>query len=280
MQSKTKKSLFRQAALPVVLAMLGTPAAFAHSHDDLPRGQGTQAVGQPQPNPRATTRAGVPMPGSQLEPGAAAVQPQPVLIDGKLKTMEQALKNPERPSDEQPPVWRVRAAASAGGTQRNPVKAAAPSASHLVLVLRVTPEGGSELVSASELPGEARLSDQPKGDLIYEVTDSAETLAAEAIPDPFEGHSFGGPEDSAAGHHFHELKDSTLVVTVPNRSLRSALDRLEVRLFRLTAGPAVEKVSAATVGKLKAERRLQAVVEARSDKLGPQIRQKGRQVRE
>src|SRR6185503_11222638 len=120
-------------------------------------------------------------------------------------------------SGELPPRRQVQAPVARGGTQQGAVRQAPASGSHLRLVLRVTAEGASEVVSATELPGEARLSEEPKGDLVYEVADGAETLAVEALPELFEAHSFGGPEDDTRGHAFHPQKEATIVVTVPQR---------------------------------------------------------------
>jgi hypothetical protein len=174
----------------------------------------------------------------------------------------------------------VQAPAARGGTQQDPVKQAPASGSHLRVVLRVTTEGAAEVVSATELPGEAKLTEEPKGDLVYEVSDGNQTLATEALPELFEAHSFGGPRDDAQGHSFHAQKEATLVVTVPRRNLQSNLDRLSVRLYRLTAGPAPEDINPATLAKLKAERRLQTVAEAQGEKLGQQMRARGSKLRE
>ncbi|MBN1210160.1 MAG: hypothetical protein JXB05_35235 [Myxococcaceae bacterium] len=278
MSLKIRRSLFQKAALPMALAMLGTPAAFAHT-PDMPQGQGIHTEGQPQPSPLSAPRAGT-MPGANSRPGTVALQAQPAPIGGKAQGMEDALKNPERVSGELPPRRQVQAPQARGGTQQGPVRQAPASGSHLRLVLRVTADGASELVSATELPGEARLSDEPKGDLVYEVADGGQTLAVEALPELFEAHSFGGPEDELRGHAFHTQKEATIVVTVPERSLQSSLDRLSVRLYRITSGPATEEINPATLDKLKGERRLQPLVETRDGTLGRQIRERGFKLRE
>ncbi|HEX8703048.1 MAG TPA: hypothetical protein VF815_29695 [Myxococcaceae bacterium] len=277
MSRKMSKSLFQKAALPVVLAMLGTPVAFAHT-PEMPRGQGVSTEGQPQPSALSAPRAGT-MPGANSQPGTAAPRAQPVLIGGQMRTMDKALASPAAPG-ELPPRRQVQAPVARGGTQQGPVKQAPASGSHLRVVLRVTSDGGAEVVSATELPGEAKLSEEPKGDLVYEVSDGTQTLATEALPELFEAHSFGGPQDDAHGHAFHPQKEATLVVTVPQRSLQSNLDRLSVRLYRITSGPATEEINPDTLGKLKAERRLQPLVETRGETLGRQMRERGFKVRE
>jgi hypothetical protein len=278
MSLKIRRSLFQKAALPMVLAMLGTPVAFAHT-PELPRVQGVHTEGQPQPSPLSPARVGT-MPGANNRPGTAAAQAQPVQDGGKGQKMEDALESPRPVAGELPPRRQVQAPVARGGTQQGPVREAPASGSHLRLVLRVTSEGGSELVSATELPGEGRLSDEPKGDLVYEVADGNQTLAVEALPELFEAHSFGGPEDEAQGHAFHPQKEATLVVTVPKRNLQSSLERLSVRLYRITSGPAAEEINPATLEKLKAERRLKPLVETRGETLGRQIRERGFKVRE
>ncbi len=278
MSRKISKSLFQKAALPVVLAMLGTPVAFAHT-PELPRGEGRSAEGQPQPSALSAPRAGT-MPGASSQPGAAAARSQPVLIGGQVRSMEKALASPGVASGELPPRRQVQAPVARGGTQQDPVRQAPASGSHLRVVLRVTSEGGAEVVSATELPGEAKLSEEPKGDLVYEVSDGTQTLATEALPEVFEAHSFGGPQDDAHGHAFHVQKEATIVVTVPQRSLQSNLDRLNVRLYRITSGPATEEINPATLEQLKGARRLQPLVETRGETLGRQVRERGIKVRE
>jgi hypothetical protein len=235
--------------------------------------------GQPQPSPLSAPRAGT-MPGANSQPGTAAPKAQPALIGGQVRTMEKALENPGPVSGELPARRQVQAPVARGGTQQDPMKQAPAGGSHLRVVLRVTSDGGAEVVSATELPGEAKLSEEPKGDLVYEVSDGAQTLAAEAQPELFEAHSFGGPQDDAHGHAFHKQKEATLVVTVPGRDLRSNLDRLSVRLYRITAGPATEEINPDTLQQLKGARRLQTLVETRGETLGRQMRERGFKVRE
>lgn len=278
MSRKISRSLFQKAALPVVLAMLGAPVAFAHT-PEMPRGQGISKEGQPQPSALSAPRAGA-MPGANSQPGAVAAKAQPVLIAGKVQAMEEALKNPGPASGELPPRRQVQAPVARGGTQQDPVRQAPASGSHLRVVLRVTSEGGAEVVSATELPGEAKLSEEPKGDLVYEVSDGAQMLATEALPELFEAHSFGGPQDDAHGHAFQMQKEATIVVTVPQRNLQNNLERLSVRLYRITSGPATEEINPATLEKLKAERRLQPLVETRGETLGRRLRERSFRVRE
>jgi hypothetical protein len=127
-----------------------------------------------------------------------APKAQPVLIGGKVQAMEEALKSPGPASGELPPRRQVQAPVARGGTQQDPVRQAPGSGSHLRVVLRVTSEGGSEVVSATELPGEARLSEEPKGDLVYEVSDGTQTLAAEALPEIFEEQKNNEPGQPAS----------------------------------------------------------------------------------
>jgi len=278
MSRKISSSMFKKAALPVVLAMLSSPVALAHT-PEMPRGQGISKEGQPQPSALSAPRAGT-MPGANTQPGTGAARAQPVLIGGQVRSMDKALENPGPASGELPPRRQVQAPVARGGTQQDPVRQAPASGSHLRVVLRVTADGGSQVVSATELPGEARLSEEPKGDLVYEVSDGAQTLATEALPDVFEAHSFGGPQDDAHGHAFHPQKEATIVVSVPSRNLQSNLDRLSVRLYRITSGPATGEINPDTLAQLKAARRLQPVVEARGEALGRQIRERGSKVRE
>jgi hypothetical protein len=75
-------------------------------------------------------------------------------------------------------------------------------------------------------------------------------------------------------------KEATIVVTVPQRNLQNNLERLSVRLYRITSGPATEEINPATLEKLKAERRLQPLVETRGETLGRRLRERSFRVRE
>jgi hypothetical protein len=145
------------------------------------------------------------------------------------------------------------------------------------VVLRVTEGGGSEVVSALEVPGPAPLTEEPAGDFLYEVSEDTKTVVAQALPDPFEVRSFSMP-GSPPGHHFSRAKEATIVVKVPQRTLDSPLEKLSVKLLRVKPGEPVERINAETLGRLKQANRLQTIVTVPAAKLAPGIRQKALRV--
>jgi hypothetical protein len=171
---------------------------------------------------------------------------------------------------------------SAGGTtqpqRRGPSKAIAPAGSHLQVVLHLTQEGTAEVLSATELPGEAVLSDVPAGDFIYEVTSNQQTLAVETMADPFELRGFPDPDGtSSQGHQRARAKTARLIVKIPQATLAStALDRLAVRLYKIKPGVQMEQIHAAALQKMKESEQLEMQLDLPDHQLGPELRQKGR----
>ena len=152
--------------------------------------------------------------------------------------------------------------------------------SYLHLVLQVTQDGETEVVKATELPGEAPLSDLPTGNFTYEVLDNDEPVAVEAMTDPFEQRSFSGPEDSEThGHYVGRAESATIIVKVPKASLDSAkLDRLAIRFYRLKPEVNLEQIDVTELQRLKQDGQLENVMEVEGTKLAPQIRLKGRRI--
>ena len=158
-------------------------------------------------------------------------------------------------------VQRPRKALSAAKKKAGP--------SHLRVVLDVGQDGTVDVVSVTELPGEAALNGAPRGDVVYEFTEGDKALVAEALAgDPFVGHAFGGGK----GHTFVPLPRATIVTTIPNRGKKSALEGLNFKLYRLQAGPALERVNKFEIEKLKKGGRLKTLAQLPAAKLGPALR--------
>lgn len=275
MTSKRSNTPGRKVLMMALAGALGSlPAMADNPHAGTP--QGFKAEGRAQQGERVTATSGSRMPGSELPPGkarpGAEASPGSLAAGGQAMTMEEALR-------QSPPVMRREPLAptsvARGGAQQGARVEAASRDSHLVLVLRVNADGGAELVSATELAGKAALSPEPKGDFLYEVSDGARTLAVEGLPDPFEAHSFGGQADEASGHHFQGERETTVVVRVPGMSLSDAVEKLDVKLYRLNPGEPSGHLTPERLTELKQGQRLRTLVHLRADALGPQIRGRG-----
>jgi hypothetical protein len=230
---------------------------------------------QHNPKPQRLSR------GPRMDP-ARPLAAMPV--SGKIEKMEEQLAHPLEvgPGNKQPNVDLAQAAnppQGGGEQQKRPSPGASPAKSHLHLVLRITESGPAEVVSATEVPGEAVLSDAPTSSFVYEVTSNGRTLAAQALPDPFEIRSFPPLDTPQQGHHIERAKTATIIVKVPQTSLASAtLDKMTVRLYKVKPGAPIEKVNPAVLKKLRQENRLETRLVIPASTLGPAIRQKGLQL--
>lgn len=275
-----RSAIARSAVLLIVgalgLVCLQLPSLVAQqSGGPKPAGRQSQGV-QNQTGPVAEQPGGVAMPG---EPGKPPAPIKDVLIGGKVLKMGDVLKAPPpAKAGEQPTLAAAKdLKASGGGGQKEPKAVRAPEGKHLHVVLKVTEGGVSEVVSALEVPGPAPLTEEPTGDFIYEVSEDAKTVVAQALPDPFETRSFSLP-GSPQGHHYSRAKEATIVVKVPQKNLDSPLDKLSVKLLRVKPGEPVERINAETLLKLKQANRLQTIVAVPAAKLAPGIRQKAQRV--
>jgi hypothetical protein len=201
---------------------------------------------------------------------------------GKIENMEDALKLPPQITvGEQPTLEAAKGLKPSGGGGQTDLVAGRQSAeSHLHLVLRMTEGGGAEVLHATEVAGEAVISDEPVGTFVYEVTGSGQTLAVQAIPDPFEMRSFSGPSGTPTqGHHIERARTATVVVYVPKTNLVSAVEsNLAVRVYKIKPGALIDKINPATLQKLKQENRLEIRIDLPASTLAPEIRQKGRKL--
>lgn len=153
--------------------------------------------------------------------------------------------------------------------------------SHLRLVLRVTEGLTPEVVSATELDGPAVLSDAPTGDFLSEVVSQGRTIAVQALPDPFEIHSFGGPPGTPyEKHHFERVKTATILVDVPRTGLETNLEGLALRFYKIKPGPNLERINPEVLQKLKEENRLDMRIEVPGSLLAPGVRLKGKKLAE
>jgi hypothetical protein len=207
------------------------------------------------------------------EPGRAkVVAPAETPVEGRMLRMEEALRARPAATNEQPSVEAAKALKpSGGGGQKGRPVPEAVSGSHLQVVLRVTESGEAEVVSAAEVPGPAALTDEPLGMYAYEVTEGENTLAVQALPDPFELRSFS-PPGKQMGHHLERAKVATVAVQVPLPRADARLDRIGLNLIKLEPARTLEKVDAAEVGRLRQEKRVRVLVSVPAAKLAPQVR--------
>lgn len=183
-----------------------------------------------------------------------------ILALGPAPALPSAQDTAQRPEMKPEP----RAGEPAPRTQRGRVQAAPAAGSHLRLVVRVTQSGFAEVIAATEVSGEAVLSDEARGDFVYEVAVGGRTLVAQGVIDPFERRSFPGPDGSPQqGHHFDREETATLVVKVPDAGgVRKAAAVLTVRLYKLKSGTAsMEKIDSTQLERLKRDYNLDLVAE-------------------
>jgi len=232
----------------------------------------TSAPGELQRNPKELTMDPV---------GSGAAGP----AGAEANEMERQLARPPGvlSLNSQPEVDPGQAANPPQGTgeqKRTTVAGrAAPFAeAHLHLVLRIGESGGVEVLSATEVPGAAVVSDVAIGNFVYEVMSDNGTLAVESMQDPFELRSFpGAPGTPRQGHHIERTTTATIVVKVPNVNLASAsLDKIRVRLFSIRPGAPIEQINPDVLQRLEREGRLDLRVNFTGTQLAAQVREKGR----
>ncbi len=261
-------------------------------------GAQTEEVQAQTEKPKQDT-SGEAMPGSRTEPGRvlalpeARVAPRVLARPGgapRISTvkpriigegMAQALSAPQAVvRGDLLPVAQLRSVVQdkAPVTQLKPRLASGleSSESYLSIVMRVRSDGTSQVVSATEIPGPAPVSEEPKGDFLYEVQLGGRAVAVEALPDPFEAHAFGGPPGTPeALHHFERQEAATVVIKVPKAGLDSSLEDLSFQLFKLEGGAPLEKVNPQVLEQLKRSRYLRSLVRSAPQTLAPQIRELG-----
>jgi hypothetical protein len=153
-----------------------------------------------------------------------------------------------------------------------------PTDRYLHLVVRVAQDGTAELVSATELAGSAVISRAATGDFVIEAADGGRTLSVEAVPDPFEGHGYGGPPGSPQGHFSERLESATLGVKVPGAGIDSDLDDLRIHFWRVAPATELHEIDGQILDRLKQEGRLREVASLYGPDLAREIRRLGRRV--
>jgi hypothetical protein len=264
----------------LIAAMLGLVCGLA-SFQTQSFGQGTtpeaekgrtSAPGELQRNPKELTMDPV---GSGTAVPASA----------EANEMERELARPPGvlSLNSQPDVDPDQAANPPQGTgqQKRTAVAGQPAPSveaHLHLVLRISESGGVEVLSATEVPGQAVVSDVAIGNFVYEVMSDKGTLAVESMQDPFELRSFpGAPGTPRQGHHIERTTTATIVVKVPHVNLASAtLDKIQVRVFSIGPGAPIEQINPNVLQRLQREGRLDLRINLTGVQLAAQVREKGR----
>ena len=233
----------------------------------------------PKRQPTATGPQMEPIPYGAAPSGAAKIQPPP---SGDIKTMEAELaRSPQGVSGNKQPDFDAKVAERPGqgaGPQKGKDRQT-PSASHLHVVLRISDTGSIEVLSAVEVPGDAIMSDEPVGDFVYEVTVGEQTVAVQALPDPFEMRSFSPEGTPQQGHNIERAKKATIVVKVPGMSATSArLNTVAVRLYKIKPGARIDKINPSVLQRLREDKKVEMRFNVTSAQLGPQIRAKVRKL--
>ena len=259
--------------LPVsLIAFLGSVATTAQTTSP---GTGLERKSKPnelQVKAKPIQRKGVPM-----NPG------RPVTAPGSAARMEQQLARPQETSagERQPTVNPEQAAkpTQGRGEQQRPAERPTSAQTHLHLVLRVSAAGKAEVVTATEVPGPASLSDDVIGDTFSVVAIGNQTIAVQSIPDPFETRSFAPRDSPQQGHYIGRTQEALVVVKVPDTSLaRTNLQSLTIRLYKLNPGTTIQKINPLVFNQLNQQKKLVMRIDIPAAVLAPQIRVVGRKL--
>jgi hypothetical protein len=221
-----------------------------------------------------------------VKPASTAVmntqeKPEATPMGGKTLRMEDALKTPpvDGAGKRQMKIDAAMAEnpqSGAGEQKPRPGGDAKAVGSHLELVLRVSPTGKAEVVSAKEVPGVLQLADTTVGQWVYAVFSGNKALAARGIADPFEMRSFAPPEGSpleGQGHHIERAQTALIPVAVPGLTLKSPeVDGLSLQFYRIKPGGPVFHVDPSIFQKLQQEERLEMQFQVPAASLSRQIR--------
>jgi hypothetical protein len=257
-RSNRRPTTRRTILLPVIAAVLVIPAtpyflvnAMMHATDQRVTADTVEAAPAGQ--------AALPGGAGRMAPVATL---KPVQSEGEMK-----------PSSVVPSAGFLPTAQAAQGGSQQPLsnRAQPSSETHLHLVIQISDGGAAEVLSATELRGEAVIPDAPAGDFVYEVTANQTSLAVSAIADPFELRSF--PRPGTQGHQVERAKTATISVKVPKMSLNAVvLDQLAVRLYKMRLDAPLERMNLSVFEQLKREYRLELRSEGVA--LGAAIRQR------
>lgn len=259
--------------------------AFAQS-SGMGEPQGRESVGDQMQGPDVNSPSNAAsMPGSLADPAQRRANSGTGQSAGDEKAGSGAgpMQSALRERTIQPPVEQTYRSGFDGATSQQQtdlqgLQQAAPGSrdAFLVLVLTLNKDGGSSVLSATEMQGIAPDNSVALGDYFFDITDEGNRLGIESLAtDPFEGHSFGGGPGDPNEHHFIELSEATVTVRVPKRSLDSPLQGLELNLFKLQPGPEVKTLDSATVERLQSNQRLQAVLSVSGDQIRDAARESG-----
>lgn len=151
--------------------------------------------------------------------------------------------------------------------------------SYLHLAVNIDKNGGVKVLSAVEVKGKLRPSESVLGDYIIGLEASGESIAVQAVQDPFVLRAFpessGDKHDEGShGHHFSKVKDANIVIKVPNFTKAvSLLDQLELKLFKLSEGPEINRINPRVFKQLLDEYRLETIIEVPVDRFSGDIKE-------
>jgi len=144
------------------------------------------------------------------------------------------------------------------------------------MVIEVSRKGDAKIISAVKARGKSIINHDVLGDVIYQINVGNKPVLVQAIADPFQMRSFAGPEGSGLkGHHFEESETARIVVKMPStREIDRNLHTLKLEMYRIKAGPEINKIDLKVFNKLQKEKRLKTVIRIPAAKLAPQLKQK------
>ena len=141
-----------------------------------------------------------------------------------------------------------------------------PRNCYLRILIRLTRDGGYEILEASEHSGKVALRQSATHPFVYEVSAGAQIVSGETVADdPFTIRGFLHKGDDR-GHHVQHADSATVVLKIPSMNLNEA-DRtgLAVTLFESKQDGKTVRFNASKLG----DRRLLARVEIPPGALRP-----------
>lgn len=146
---------------------------------------------------------------------------------------------------------------------------------HLHLVMEVSNTGEAKIVSATRIPRSATITNEVRGDFVYQIDLDGQVLNVEAIADPFELRSFPRPgAKEGEGHHFETAKTARIIVTVPNaKQVEERLDKLHIRFFKIKPGKELHTIDPRVFQELEKSQRLERIMELKPQDLSIQLKE-------
>jgi len=162
-----------------------------------------------------------------------------------------------------------------------PPGTAKPADSYVMMVLHMSQDGTTEVVSAEEFQGRLVQKSRATSPFIAALTDRGVPAVVQPLPqDPFIVRGFTD-EANRKGEKVERAKQATVIVHIPRERIAGiAPERLGVAVYKVDAGVPEERISPAMVKRLKDENKLTSYLVSKPNTVGPQLDQKIKAARE